>query len=402
MRGRLEGLTEGDWRVIDRLFAATLLVLGVIEAGTSGEPAGIAAGAAVVTALMALLLLWRRTHPLAVLAAFVALAAIGEGFFVGPPDLLTQVLMLLTVNYSVGAHADGRRGLAGLGIGVAGVAFVAALYDPTDLVFPIVFFVVTPWLVGRLLRNTMLTARELAERAELAEHAREDEERRAVMAERNRVARELHDVLAHNLSVVVVQAGAARRIVERDPERAAEVAALIELTGREALAELRHLFGPVRRSDALTPQRAARSRRSRAPRHARRPRRPRGRPADRGRAGAAAGRRGPHGLPRRPGGAHERAQARRRRGRDRVAQLRAERARALGRGRRRRARPRAPRHARRRPRPRWDGGAGGALRRAAAGRPARGGGFAVRARLPTRPLVPGAELRNAPKRTVTA
>ena len=253
MRGRLESLTEGDWRVIDRLFAATLLVLGVIEAGTSGEPAGTAAGAAVVTALMALLLLWRRTHPLAVLAAFVALAAIGEGFFIGPPDLLTQVLMLLTVNYSVGAHADGRRGLAGLGIGVAGVAFVAALYDPTDLVFPIVFFVVTPWLVGRLLRNTMLTARELAERAELAEHAREDEERRAVMAERNRVARELHDVLAHNLSVVVVQAGAARRIVERDPERAAEVAALIELTGREALAELRHLFGPVRRSDALTP-----------------------------------------------------------------------------------------------------------------------------------------------------
>ena len=253
MRGRLESLSERDWRVIDRLFAATLLVLGVIEAVTSGEPAGTAAGAAVVTALMALLLLWRRTHPLAVLAAFVALAAIGEGFFIGPPDLLTQVLMLLTVNYSVGAHADGRRGLAGLGIGVAGVAFVAALYDPTDLVFPIVFFVVTPWLVGRLLRNTMLTARELAERAELAEHAREDEERRAVMAERNRVARELHDVLAHNLSVVVVQAGAARRIVERDPERAAEVAALIELTGREALAELRHLFGPVRRSDALTP-----------------------------------------------------------------------------------------------------------------------------------------------------
>jgi signal transduction histidine kinase len=253
MRRRLESLTERDWRVIDRVFAGTLAVLSVAEALTSGEPTGIAAGAAVVGALMALLLLWRRTRPLAVLVAFIVLAAIGELFLIGPPDSLTQVLMLLTVTYTVGAHADGRRGAAGLGIGVAGVGVVAVLYDPSDVVFPIVFFVVSPWLVGRLLRNTMLTARELAERAELAEHAREDEERRAVMAERNRVARELHDVLAHNLSVVVVQAGAARRIVERDPERAAEVAALIELTGREALAELRHLFGPVRRSDRSPP-----------------------------------------------------------------------------------------------------------------------------------------------------
>jgi signal transduction histidine kinase len=253
MRRRLESLSERDWRVIDRVFAGTLAALSVAEALTSGEPTGTAVGAAVLGALMALLLLWRRTRPLAVLVAFIVLAAIGELFLIGPPDSLTQVLMLLTVTYSVGAHADGRRGAAGLGIGVAGVGVVAVLYDPSDVVFPIVFFVVSPWLVGRLLRNTMLTARELAERAELAEHAREDEERRAVMAERNRVARELHDVLAHNLSVVVVQAGAARRIVGRDPERAAEVAALIELTGREALAELRHLFGPVRRSDGSPP-----------------------------------------------------------------------------------------------------------------------------------------------------
>ena len=249
MRRRLESLTERDRRVIDRAFAGTLGVLSVIEALTSGEPAGIAAGGAALGAAMALLLLWRRTRPLAVLVAYIVLAAIGVAFLIGPPDSLTQVLMLLTVNYSVGMHADERRGLTGLGVGVAGIGVVAVIYDPSDFVFPIIFFVVTPWLVGRLLRNTMLTARELAERAELAEHAREDEERRAVMAERNRVARELHDVLAHNLSVVVVQAGAARRIVERDPQRAAEVAALIELTGREALAELRHLFGPVRRPD---------------------------------------------------------------------------------------------------------------------------------------------------------
>ena len=121
-----------------------------------------------------------------------------------------------------------------------------------------------------------MLARELAEKAERAEHARaRGRAARAIAAERSRIARELHDVLAHNLSVMVVQAGAARRIVERDPERRREAAELIGHTGREALAELRHLFGPVRRGEgealsgppSISPRRGA----GRA--------RPRGRPA---------------------------------------------------------------------------------------------------------------------------
>ena len=64
-----------------------------------------------------------------------------------------------------------------------------------------------------------MLARELAEKAERAEHAREEDERRAIAIERSRIARELHDVLAHNLSVMVVQASAARRIVDRNPTR---------------------------------------------------------------------------------------------------------------------------------------------------------------------------------------
>ena len=69
------------------------------------------------------------------------------------------------------------------------------------------------------------------------------------MAERARIGRELHDVLAHNLSVMVVQAGAAARIVERDPDTAAEAAHLIRTSGRDALAELRSLLGPVHREE---------------------------------------------------------------------------------------------------------------------------------------------------------
>jgi signal transduction histidine kinase len=253
VRRRINSLTERDWRVIDRVYVAGIVVLGLIELLTLDEPAGVKLGGAAVVSAMAISLLWRRTRPVEMLACLILLALVGELFFVGPPGSLTQVLILLTASYSVGAHANGRRGFVGLGVGVVGVTALAIVFDSSDVVFPVVFFVVTPWMFGRVLRNTLLTARELAERAELAEHAREEEELRAVMVERNRVARELHDVLAHNLSVVVVQAGAARRIVERDPERAAEVAALIELTGREALAELRHLFGPLRREDGGAP-----------------------------------------------------------------------------------------------------------------------------------------------------
>jgi signal transduction histidine kinase len=249
VRRRINSLTERDWRVIDRVFVAAILLLGLVETATLDEVAGVRLGSAAVVSGMAISLLWRRTRPLEMYVALLVLALAGELFFVGPPGSLSQVLILLTASYSVGAHAPGRRGFVGLAIGVVGVTALSIVFDPSDIFFPVLFFVITPWMFGRVLRNTLLTARELAERAELAEHAREDEELRAVMTERNRVARELHDVLAHNLSVVVVQAGAARRIVERDPERAAEVAALIELTGREALAELRHLFGTVRRED---------------------------------------------------------------------------------------------------------------------------------------------------------
>ena len=79
--------------------------------------------------------------------------------------------------------------------------------DPYDIFFPVTFFWIVPWLAGRTIRNHTMLARELAEKAERAEHAREEDERRAIAVERSRIARELHDVLAHNLSVMVVQAG---------------------------------------------------------------------------------------------------------------------------------------------------------------------------------------------------
>ena len=139
--------------------------------------------------------------------------------------------------------------MAALLFGVFVVVTLAVIFDPNDIFFPVTFFWIVPWVVGRTIRNQTMLARELAEKAERAAHARDEEERRAIAIERSRIARELHDVLAHNLSVMVVQASAARRIVDRQPDKAVEVAALIQRTGREALAEIRHLFGAVRRGD---------------------------------------------------------------------------------------------------------------------------------------------------------
>jgi signal transduction histidine kinase len=198
---------------------------------------------------MALSFLVRRQHPLVTVAAVVLGGLIGEAALTGPPDLLVEIVMTLSACYSVGAHAERRQSLIGVTFAVAVITVLALIDDPNDVFWPVTFFVFLPWLMGRMLRNQLYLARELAEKADRAEHAREEEARRAIAEERNRVARELHDVLAHNLSVMVVQAGAARRIAERDPGRAGQAAELIRTTGRETLAELRQLFGPVRRGE---------------------------------------------------------------------------------------------------------------------------------------------------------
>ena len=249
MRRRLARLNERDWRVLDRLLAAVALVVSMLDVALNPNLNGPVVANLAVLAAMCVALLWRRTHPFVTLATVLTGAVVLAEWLTPPPDTFAVVLILLTACYSVGRHVPGRRALLGLVAAVGTVVVVALIYDPGDVIWPAVFFAGLPWLAGRTLRNQTMLARELAEKAERATHAREEDERLAVAAERSRIGRELHDVLAHNLSVMVVQAGAARRIVERDPERATEAAQLIERTGREALAELRHMFGAVRRGE---------------------------------------------------------------------------------------------------------------------------------------------------------
>jgi signal transduction histidine kinase len=113
--------------------------------------------------------------------------------------------------------------------------------------------VAAPWTIGRVIRGHRDLTRQGHDEALRVERARAREARAAVVAERMRVARELHDAVAHNISVIAIQAGGADGIVDRDPARAAQVAALIATVAREAVAELGRLVGPLGAEAAAPP-----------------------------------------------------------------------------------------------------------------------------------------------------
>jgi signal transduction histidine kinase len=194
--------------------------------------------------VQALPLLVRRQYPLTVLALVVAASAAS----VSSGDLSPFASAIAL--YTVAAHLERRRAFK------AGVLALAALagpllwqtgYQPGDFVFHIVAFAAA-WVVGDNVRTRRAYYRELEARATRLELEREENARRAAAEEQARIARELHDVIAHNVSVMVVQAAAANDVFEAHPERARDALRSIEATGRSALTELRRLLGVVRPS----------------------------------------------------------------------------------------------------------------------------------------------------------
>jgi signal transduction histidine kinase len=213
--------------------------------------------------LLALTLVWRRRAPLAMITAFAVVTMTNEaldgGVFsfpeTGDPGDHTPFASLLTAAvafYSLGAHADERPATIGLAVGL--VSFWVTVFVSGQVDFGSFFFsttlAVAPWLFGRVVR-----ARRL--RLIAAEREQEQRARIAVADERSRIARELHDVVAHSVGVIVVQAEGARRVFDRDPERAREALDSIAHTARTALADMRRSLGVLRREDderALAPQ----------------------------------------------------------------------------------------------------------------------------------------------------
>ena len=162
-----------------------------------------------------------------------------------------------------GATWAAARARSRLALGAAVIVTLAIVYDPSDIFFPVTFFWIVPWVVGRTLRNQTLLTRELAEKAERAQHAREEDERRAIAAraqpDRARAARRARAQPERDGGPGRAARARCSRRTRSGPSRRP---ALIERTGREALAELRHLFGPVRRGDGASRCRAPRASRA--------------------------------------------------------------------------------------------------------------------------------------------
>jgi signal transduction histidine kinase len=157
----------------------------------------------------------------------------------------------LVAFYTVAAYV-GRPGSIGVGVGTA-LALPITRFDDDPTGFPellstYVIFAVA-WILGDRIGARRSYLRVLEQRAVQHEREREEQARRAAAEEQTRIARELHDIITHNVSVMTVQAAAARDVFETQPGRAREALASIESTGREALTELRRLLGRVRTDD---------------------------------------------------------------------------------------------------------------------------------------------------------
>jgi signal transduction histidine kinase len=205
-------------------------------------------------------LLARRRFPFgAPLAAGGAIAVatfIDDGVVKHP---FVSFLFGLSICVLFGMRPGRVQSAAGLAftLGVAGLVELNAPQGKVgDFAFDLVAFSVA-WIIGFAVRGKLSEADEARERAARAEREREERARLAVADERARIARELHDVVGHSVSVMTVQASGVRRLLREDQEREREALLIVERTGREALAEMRRMVGVLRRPEeapALAPQ----------------------------------------------------------------------------------------------------------------------------------------------------
>jgi signal transduction histidine kinase len=245
-------------RVADAVIAVAVAVLGLASGlGARAQHEHMPLAAIPVLTAMGLVLYPRRRYPAAVLGAVAAgvvtLIALGA-------SLGGAFLAVLCACYSAAVY--GSRRLA-IGLVTGAVAAVVLIGIPQSLgvghgvlraiPVPTILAAAGAALFGLLIRS-QFSARSaqlavMAERAEWATAQREQEARRATLAERLRIARELHDIVAHHVSVIVIQAQGAQRVADREPDRARQAMADVERTARTALEEMRRMLGLLRSPD---------------------------------------------------------------------------------------------------------------------------------------------------------
>ena len=239
---------------LDGALAGALAILAVAEVAT-GQVSG-PRGAAVPLALaLTLPLAVRHRFPLPVTAAVSASFLLNWAAGVDMYSYWASIVVALIMAYTAAAHLRPRPAAVALGCLYAAVA-VSSLHGPSNLLWG-GLLIGGAALAGFALRDRRRHVSELAGLARQLELARDENARAAVAGERARIARELHDVVAHSVSVMVVQAGAAEEVLGADPAKARGPLRSVQDTGRQALVELRRLLGVLRTDDseaALAPQ----------------------------------------------------------------------------------------------------------------------------------------------------
>jgi signal transduction histidine kinase len=241
-------------RLVDGVLAAALGILGLASALAGGRYELV-----VVSLVLVIPLIFRRDHPVAAFAIGITVGALQVllDIQVNSIDLVIVVLL-----YTLAAYGRRRASLAGLAICVAGSAAAVARWAPSSqlslahwVMIGFIMFAgssLIAWVLGDSVRYRRAYYSSLEDRAARLERERDAQAQIAAAAERARIARELHDVIAHNVSVMVVQADGASYALGSSPERARQALGAIASTGRQALAEMRRMLGVLRSDDDAT------------------------------------------------------------------------------------------------------------------------------------------------------
>jgi len=232
-----------DWLVA---LALGIIALLELQSGVFPGPVGVAA----VAQLAAIVpVAFRRVAPLAAIAISTA-AILTSGVAYGLGNSAADVATLLLLVYSVGRHTRGRRLLVGAAFALlfAAEPSIAGQTKPSEWA---VNFIIDGGALGLGVALRVQTERSiaLAVAADRARRMQEATAQAAVHEERARIARELHDVVAHNVGLIVLQAGGARSVLATNPERARTALRQVEETGRQTLTEMRHLVGILREDE---------------------------------------------------------------------------------------------------------------------------------------------------------
>lgn len=242
-----------DVLVAAALAAALVVITPRLPADTPGERA-IDVYALVLVAFAAGSLAWRRVVPgitLAVSAAAVGLYALAD--YTGGPVYVVPLVAIVTI-----ASLDGRRAaMVPAALVTVGLTIAALVQHPT-YVMVLVHLMWASWavaavLIGDTVRTRALQIAALRERARVLEETREEEARRRVAEERVRIARDLHDVVAHSLASISIQAGMGAHVMERRPDEARTALLAIKQASKEALDELRATLDVLREGDGAAP-----------------------------------------------------------------------------------------------------------------------------------------------------